>query len=168
MSGRTTVFRAPINYARLVPPKFQRGYIIVKTKHISTDILAVCLSPDECEKIHRVCPKGWIIRTASSLGEARLSFLGGQISVVVSKDCLPDGNWQDLLEHASGVLQGPNIVITARLADERLWAEVLNLGGYDVLAQPFDDDEVFRVIDSARRNWHSQWANAASYAAAVA
>ena len=27
-----------------------------------------------------------------------------------------------------------------------LWAEDLNLGAYDVLVQPFDPDEVYRVI----------------------
>jgi hypothetical protein len=35
------------------------------------------------------------------------------------------------------------------LADERLWAEVLNLCGYDVLATPFHADEVLCSISSA-------------------
>lgn len=37
--------------------------------------------------------------------------------------------------------------------DARLWAEALNLGGYDVLAKPFDASEVNRAVDSALRNW---------------
>ena len=40
---------------------------------------------------------------------------------------------------------------TANVGDEALWAELLNLGGYDVLAQPFDQSEVARVITSAGR-----------------
>jgi hypothetical protein len=39
--------------------------------------------------------------------------------------------------------------VTFRTADERLWAEVLNLGGYGVLAQPFDANEVKRVAKLA-------------------
>jgi hypothetical protein len=35
--------------------------------------------------------------------------------------------------------------VTSRLADERLWAEALNLGAWDVLAKPFDADEVIRI-----------------------
>jgi len=36
--------------------------------------------------------------------------------------------------------------VTSRLADERLWAEALNLGAYDVLAKPFDSTEAMRVV----------------------
>jgi hypothetical protein len=32
---------------------------------------------------------------------------------------------------------------------EELWAEVLNLGGDDVLAQPFDAQEVYHVVSLA-------------------
>jgi DNA-binding NtrC family response regulator len=47
----------------------------------------------------------------------------------------------------------PNLIVTSRLADDELWAEVLNLGGYDVLAQPFDPQEVYRIVFQA---WHEQ------------
>jgi DNA-binding response OmpR family regulator len=33
----------------------------------------------------------------------------------------------------------------------KLWAEVLNLGGYDVLSKPFDPVEVRRVVENTRR-----------------
>jgi len=44
------------------------------------------------------------------------------------------------------------VIVASRLADERLWAEVLNLGGYDLLAKPFDRDELVRVIAMAARH----------------
>jgi FixJ family two-component response regulator len=40
----------------------------------------------------------------------------------------------------------------SRHADERLWAEVLNLGGYDLLAKPLEGDEVSRVVEMACRH----------------
>jgi hypothetical protein len=43
------------------------------------------------------------------------------------------------------------LVVASHCADEFLWAEVLNLGGYDVLAQPFEDGDVLRVLASALR-----------------
>ncbi len=43
--------------------------------------------------------------------------------------------------------------MTDRLADERLWSEVLNLGGYDVLLKPFEPGEVLRVVNSAWTCW---------------
>jgi DNA-binding response OmpR family regulator len=45
----------------------------------------------------------------------------------------------------------PRLIVTDRLADEHLWAEVLNLGGHDVLGQPFQVDELLWVLGSAWR-----------------
>ena len=41
------------------------------------------------------------------------------------------------------------LIVTSRLADASLWAEVLNLGGYDLLAKPFNRQEVRHVLTSA-------------------
>jgi DNA-binding response OmpR family regulator len=43
--------------------------------------------------------------------------------------------------------------VTSRVADDSLWAEVLNLGAYDLLMKPFDLTEVFRVVSLAWRHW---------------
>lgn len=67
---------------------------------------------------------------------------------------LPDGTWKDLVEAAAAGGRRANVIVTSQLADDRLWAEVLNLGGYDVLAKPFDGCELFRALSSAWRNWH--------------
>jgi DNA-binding response OmpR family regulator len=64
---------------------------------------------------------------------------------------MPDGSWKDLLEYIARVRASSVLVVTSELADESLWAEVLNLGSYDVLAQPFDREEVTRVVKSAVR-----------------
>ena len=47
----------------------------------------------------------------------------------------------------------PQLIVTSRTADDHLWAEVLNIGGFDVLAQPLERDEVERVVSSARRHF---------------
>jgi DNA-binding response OmpR family regulator len=47
--------------------------------------------------------------------------------------------------------------VTSRTADECLWAEVLNLGGYDVLAKPFNSNEFIQVVSTAWRRWKSEW-----------
>ncbi len=46
----------------------------------------------------------------------------------------------------------PVLIVASRLADDRLWAEVLNLGAFDLLlGEPFDREEVLRVTESAWR-----------------
>ena len=76
--------------------------------------------------------------------------------VIVSEKDLPDGNWKDILEAAAAREHPPLLIVTSRLADEYLWAEVLNLGGYDVLAKPFDHDEVRRTVSLAWQHWESR------------
>jgi FixJ family two-component response regulator len=62
---------------------------------------------------------------------------------------MKDGTWRDILNQVLSGAEPTPVVVTSRLADEYLWAEVLNLGGWDVLAKPFHEQEVLHVLDSA-------------------
>jgi DNA-binding response OmpR family regulator len=55
--------------------------------------------------------------------------------------------------HAGGMNDPPLLIVTSRLADDRLWTEALNLGAYDVIAKPFDRKEVDRVLNLAWARW---------------
>lgn len=74
------------------------------------------------------------------------------IRVVICEDCLPDGDWKDLLTEVDKAPVRVNLIVSSRLADERLWAEALNLGAFDfLLGNPFEPEEVLRVTESAWR-----------------
>ena len=45
----------------------------------------------------------------------------------------------------------PPVIVSSLTADERLWAEVLDLGGYDLLMTPFDATEIQNVVCMACR-----------------
>jgi DNA-binding response OmpR family regulator len=87
------------------------------------------------------------------------------VTVLLCERDQPDGRWQDLLEGAAKRAAPPSLIVFSRLADEYLWAEVLNLGGYDVLIKPFDSKEVLRVTSSAWRSWKDRCAALAAIAA---
>ena len=59
-----------------------------------------------------------------------------------------------MLDHIAFLADSPLLIVTSRLADERLWAEAPNLGAWDVLAKPFDAEEVIRVVSIAGQHWH--------------
>ena len=50
----------------------------------------------------------------------------------------------------------PQVIVADRLADEALWAEVLNLGCYDLLMTPFSSEEVLRVVSMAWDSWQRE------------
>jgi DNA-binding response OmpR family regulator len=102
----------------------------------------------------------WTIQGASSLREAT-TLLRERPSLIFCEKDLPDGSWKDVFQEAGGLDHPPPLVVVSRHADEQLWAEVLNLGGYDVLLKPFDKSEVCRVMGMALRHG----ASAAIYAA---
>jgi DNA-binding response OmpR family regulator len=74
------------------------------------------------------------------------------VSIVICERDLTDGTWKDILRALDTLSDRPLLVVTSRLADDHLWVEVLNLGGYDVLAKPLDHKEVARVIGLALEN----------------
>lgn len=104
-----------------------------------------------------LCPDAhWDLITAVSLRAARRLFAQSPIAVVLCERDLPSGTWQELWEQVSTSPRPPFLIVTSRVADERLWAEALNLGAYDVLAKPFDRTEVTRVVSLAWLHWRDQ------------
>jgi len=83
-----------------------------------------------------------------------------RIPIVVTERDLSPGSWKDLLDHSAGLPRPPLVIVTSRMADERLWAEALNLGAWDVLAKPFDGQEVCRVLEGAWQRWRNQYERA--------
>ncbi|MGH9627599.1 MAG: hypothetical protein ACRD7E_04530, partial [Bryobacteraceae bacterium] len=81
-----------------------------------------------------------------------------EVGVVIADRTLPCGTcWKQLLAELGGYPNAPELVVASRLADDLLWAEVLILGGYDVLIAPLESTEVCRVLGLA---WDSSIAKA--------
>lgn len=95
----------------------------------------------------------WKILHARNCRDALRMLESCRVAVVISDCSLPDGNWQQLLNALSQMAEQPLLVVASLHADDRLWAEVLNLGGYDVLAKPFDRTEVARSVSTAWLQW---------------
>jgi DNA-binding response OmpR family regulator len=112
---------------------------------------------DECSlmrEVFREC--GWQLFEAPDRRRAARCLRRHPVHVVIAKSDMPDGSWQEMLRHLHRLMRPPLLIVASRTADEHLWAEVLNIGGYDVLAQPFERDEMVRVVASARRHFDYQ------------
>jgi len=79
-----------------------------------------------------------------------------RIAIVLCEHRMGDSVWRDLLEETAGLPDGPHVIVTSRTADEQLWSEALNLGAYDVLATPFNPEELERVLSSALARWNNR------------
>jgi len=113
-------------------------------------LLAVISNRDDQKALKRILQgQQWQLFFATSCAEAIEVLTSQRIPIVMCDHDLPDGCWKDILDNSVQYRQHPTLIVSSRLADDYLWTEVLNLGGYDILSKPFDQDEVRRVIFGA-------------------
>jgi DNA-binding NtrC family response regulator len=113
-------------------------------------IASITSSEDQaCLQCTLATPR-WEIRFTRGLADLSLAVRATSSGVVISDRCLGDGSsWKDVLAILQGELEHPQLIVADRLANEALWAEVLNLGGYDLLISPFEPDELHRIVSLA-------------------
>ena len=123
-----------------------------------TSITVLSISPIETDHLflrNVFSHSNWRVHGVRSRREA-LAWLRWQHSpVVLCEETLPDSGWKQVLREIASLRDPPELIVTSRLADDALWAEVLNLGAYDLLMKPFDLTEVFRVVSLAWRHWNN-------------
>lgn len=96
---------------------------------------------------------GWRLLEARDRRHAMQHLEAQPVHVVLAESELPNWSWKKILSDLRRLAQPPQLVVASRTADDYLWSEVLNIGGYDVLPQPLERDETERVIAAARRHF---------------
>ena len=77
----------------------------------------------------------WKLQSKPTVESALTALRGDSYPLDVSECDLLPGSWRAMLAETAILPDPPLLAVTSRLADERLWAEALNLGAYDVLAE---------------------------------
>jgi DNA-binding NtrC family response regulator len=110
---------------------------------LSRGLLVVSPFAEDHAILKTICGHSdWEVHSASTCQEA-LAFVGKTpVPVVFCERDLPDSDWKDLFDKVSRLAAAALLIVASRFADGRLWSEVLNLGGHDVLLKPFDGKEV--------------------------
>ena len=117
-------------------------------------VLAVSPVPSDRIQLREIlCQEKWKLQEASNCCEALALMCDQSVPVLLCERDLADGDWEELLNAAARLPAPPNLIVFSRLADASLWAQVLNLGGFDVLMTPFEPEEVLRVTFAAWSRW---------------
>jgi len=72
-----------------------------------------------------------------------------QVQVVLTDRLLPDGDWRVVLEIVAQAGANVQVVVCSRLGDHTLLIDVLEQGAYDVLVEPYQREEIRRVLEAA-------------------
>lgn len=94
----------------------------------------------------------WKAYNVGTYREALKWLTRDRMNVIVCDCQLPDGSWKDILSQTQVLPDPPCVIVTSLLPDDLLWAEVLNMGGYDVVAKPFVREEAVRIVELASMN----------------
>lgn len=123
-----------------------------KPRQENITLLTVSSNAEDRQSIESILDSnGWTIQGAKTLREAT-RMLQGKPSLILCEKDLPDGTtWKDIFRVTRKLDNSAPFVVVSRSADQLLWAEVLNLGGFDMLLTPFDPSEVERVMNMAYR-----------------
>ncbi len=118
----------------------------------STQLLLVMCAERRTQLLEILKSSNAHVLTVSSCREARRVLqTHPTVEVVIADVGHPDGNWCDILKHLVDNGIGAKLLVCPRIADERLWSEVLWRGGYDLVIEPYEATEVSRIIESAAR-----------------
>lgn len=119
-------------------------------------VTVLLISPDAGDHIlmrHVFDHSNWALYQCRSVEEG-LEFLREQtFAVVIIEERLVGGDWRDALRAFDSTARPPKLIVTSYGADSALWAEVINLGGYDVLAKPWNDRELYLAVSQAWLAW---------------
>jgi len=105
-------------------------------------ILSISPTPEDHEMLQSILNGFCQICDVATCREAAGFLCRDRVAIIFCERDLPDGTWKDILSYTAELADSPALIVTSFFADEHLWAEVLNMGGYDVLAKPFHEPEV--------------------------
>ena len=81
--------------------------------------------------------------------EARPILKTRPVQVVVTDTALPDGDWRRVLEIVEQGRRKIEVIVCSRLGDHKLWMDVLEQGGFDVSVEPYQREEIQRIVEVA-------------------
>jgi DNA-binding NtrC family response regulator len=116
------------------------------------------------------------IHRSTTLDHAEAQLRATKSRVLLTDISFERGGWEDALRMAARLPLRTAVVLVSRLADERLWIDALERGAYDLILEPFQADEMRRILENAHihaisgESWQfsSPWSRRSKASAALA
>lgn len=113
-------------------------------------VLCISVHQEDAQKLSQMLHALPVaLEHARTLKQARAKLLSTDYDVILTESAFPTGTWLDVLHLVREAPREVRVIVTDPKADARFWAEALNLGAYDLLTQPFDEQEVRRIMQNA-------------------
>lgn len=129
-------------------------------KHREIRVLALVGADMQGEIRRQLAPIGATLAFISRAPElAQLARDRNLYHVALLPAALPDSDWWAVWGEISILDPRPAILVYAHAASFQLWSGVLEAGGYDVIVEPFCDEELQGAVLQAAKNFEERALN---------
>jgi DNA-binding NtrC family response regulator len=113
-------------------------------------LVAIMQNPDASAALRQIAGSyGWKISIVDS-SDAAVAALNEQPTPLVICDRDLSGEaWRDVLAKIASLPQAVCVLLASHVIDDYLWHQVIQHHGYDVVAKPFQPDELRRAVTFA-------------------
>ena len=116
----------------------------------SVDVVLLTPHPADVEVMTSAFSRTQVrLHHASTVPQALGLLETTQSLVLVVEDEFSDGDWVQMLDLLAVRHPLVAMVVCSQRADERLWAEVINRGAFDLVNRPFYGPELIRILETA-------------------
>ena len=74
---------------------------------------------------------------------------GLHYDLVLVDSRISGGSWREILQFVRDTRTPYEVIICSRFGDEQLWAEMIEMGAFDLIPEPYDRLEVLRILQAA-------------------
>jgi len=99
----------------------------------------------------------WLVTEVSSLDDAAAKLKAAALPIIFYDRDAAGVCWQETIERLIAARKGACVVLVSNVADQYLWEEVVQRGGFDLLPRPFRKDQVLSTLAFAHAHLRAPW-----------
>jgi len=113
-------------------------------------LVAITQNADDSAELRQVAANyGWTISIVESSDAAVAALNEQPTPLVICDRDLPGEAWRDVLAKIAAQPQAVCVLLASSVVDDYLWRQVIRHHGYDVVAKPFQPEELRRAVTFA-------------------
>lgn len=118
--------------------------------HEPVQLVAIIQNPYDSATLRQLASiYGWSLSIVNSSDAAMVLLKGQPTPLVICDRDLADEAWSDVLAKIAAQPQAVCVLLASSVIDDYLWQRVIRHNGYDVVAKPFQPEELRRAVTFA-------------------
>jgi FixJ family two-component response regulator len=121
-------------------------------------LLIVTSRPEDVEELALLLEETpWDLTDASQREDPAVGLKGATVPILLFDRDTAGACWQVTLRRLVKARRGACVVLLSNVSDQYLWDEVVQHGGFDLLARPFRKEQVLSTLMFAHGHCKTPW-----------